>query len=183
MNSFYLVPVSDYTFVEGAQKGVSNINGPPTKFDNITEKIVGDFNLTANERAEELRDALNKFINYKKVTKDQNDEDLGKLITKVVTKTQSAIAEGKSRNKDQVIAPSDLTTTNKGTTTPVKQQSYYHTAIEKGHNLVDQDSGNEHKTPVSSTRSMMPVIEQRKIKQTKFYGRGKKMHGGWISRC
>ena len=100
MNTYYLVPASEYNGKEKhfqppkkidevvenalAVTGTKTVQ-PADNFNQLTKEILSSRNLSEEERAEELRDALNKYLNFRRTSRSVNGEDLENLVHKVVS--------------------------------------------------------------------------------------------------
>ena len=79
MNIYYLVPVGEYEALRS-----SNTKEPVNKFDQATSSVVNAVGLSEEERAEQLRDLLNKYLNYKSTAQVKFESDLDGIVRKVV---------------------------------------------------------------------------------------------------
>ena len=58
---------------------------PADNFNRLTKEILSSRNLTEEQSAEELREALNKYLNFRRASRSTNAEDLDNLVQKVVS--------------------------------------------------------------------------------------------------
>ena len=89
MNSYYLVPTSEYerkvpNQTEKVVDAMIQKSQVPGKFDQLSKQILNTPHLSEEDRAEELKDALNKYLNFKAASKIRFDEDLGILVKRVL---------------------------------------------------------------------------------------------------
>ena len=71
MNTYYLVPVGEYEAFRSSHK-----KKPVDKFDLATGSVVNAVGLSEEERAEQLRNLLNKYLNYKSTAQVKFESDL-----------------------------------------------------------------------------------------------------------
>ena len=79
MNTYYLVPVGEYETFRSSHK-----KQPTNRFDQATSSVVNAVCLSEKDRAEQLRDLLNKYLNYKSTAKVKFESDIEGIVRKVV---------------------------------------------------------------------------------------------------
>ena len=79
MNTYCLLPVGKYEAFRSSHK-----KEPVNKFGLATGNVVNAVGLSEEERAEQLRDLLRKYLNYKSTAQVKLESDLDGIVRKVV---------------------------------------------------------------------------------------------------
>ena len=112
MNTYYLVLASEYNDkeihflplkkIDEVVENALTVTGsktvqPADNFNQLTKEILSSRNLTEEQRAEELRDALNKYLNFRRTSRSTNAEDFEHLVQKVVSAVEKQAVSKQKR--------------------------------------------------------------------------------------